>query len=271
MMRSRIACASTSGNSIDNNALMDLLQAVTSVVTRQQDQIERNQTNGQNEEHPKLRSGMGEFKKLSPPSFVGTTDPMIAEHWITEMEKVFTYMNCPEEENVDYAVYMLKDRAYGWWLMQVRTLGENAYKISWEEFKKIFYVKYFPSTVRKQKEQEFRKLEQGDKTVAEYEEEFTYLSKFAIHLLGNEEDRARRFEEGLRPDIRKAVSAFELPTYGEVLKKALLIEKNKIDKKPKNETSSSYPKRWFWKDNRGGRNKNWRNKKQNFGRRGANS
>ncbi|XP_020258885.1 uncharacterized protein LOC109835317 [Asparagus officinalis] len=267
MMRSRIACASTSGNSIDNNALMGLLQAVTSVVTRQQDQIDRNRTNGQNEENPKLRSGMGEFKKLSPPSFEGTTDPTIAEHWITEMEKVFTYMKCPEEEKVDYAVYMLKDRAYGWWQMQVRTLGEKAYKISWEEFKKIFYEKYFPSTVRKQKEQEFRKLEKGDKTVAEYEEEFTYLSKFAIHLLGNEEDRARRFEEGLRPDIRKAVSAFELPTYGEVLKKALLIEKNEIDTKPKGETISSYPKKRFWQDNRGGRNKNWRNKKQNFGRR----
>ena len=88
-------------------------------------------------------------------------------------------------------------------------------------------------------------MEQGDKTVAEYEEEFTYLSKFAIHLLGNEEDRARRFEEGLRPDIRKAVSAFELPTYGEVLKKALLIGKNKIDTKPNNEMSNSYPKKRF--------------------------
>ena len=117
MMRSRIARASTSGNSIDNNALMDLLQAVTSVVTRQQDQIDRNRTNGQNEEHPKLRSGMREFKKLSPPSFEGTTDPMIAEHWITEMEKVFIYMRCPEEEKVDYVMYMLKDRAYGWWQM----------------------------------------------------------------------------------------------------------------------------------------------------------
>ncbi|XP_020259062.1 uncharacterized protein LOC109835498 [Asparagus officinalis] len=147
---------------------------------------------------------------------------MIAEYWITEIEKVFTYMRCPEEEKVDYAVYMLKECAYGWWQIQ-----------------------YFPSTVRKQKEQEFRKLEQCDKTVAEYEEEFTYLSKFATHLLGKEEDRARRFKEGLRPDIRKVVSAFELPTYGEVLQKALLIKKNEIDTKPKNETSSSYPKKRF--------------------------
>ncbi|XP_020263274.1 uncharacterized protein LOC109839255 [Asparagus officinalis] len=216
MMRSRISRASTSGNPIDNNALIDLLQAVTTIVTRQQDQIDRNRTNGQNEEHPKLRSGMGEFKKLSPPSFEGRTDHMVAEHWIIEMEKVFTYMKCPEEEKVDY---------------------------------------------------EFRKLEQGDKTVAEYEEEFTYLSKFAIHLLGNEEDRARRFEEGLRLNVWKTVSAFELPTYGEVLKKALLIKKNEIDTKPKNKTSGSYPKKWFWQDNHGGRNKNWRNKKQNFGRR----
>ena len=33
--------------------------------------------------------GMIEFKRLSPPTFEGTTKPMEAEKWIIEMEKVF--------------------------------------------------------------------------------------------------------------------------------------------------------------------------------------
>ena len=56
-----------------------------------------------------------------------------------------------------------------------RTLGNEAYKILWKYFKKIFYEKYFPLTVCIEKEQEFQKLKQGDKTMAKYEEEFIYF------------------------------------------------------------------------------------------------
>ena len=33
--------------------------------------------------------GMIEFKRLSPPTFEGTTEPIEAEKWIIKMEKVF--------------------------------------------------------------------------------------------------------------------------------------------------------------------------------------
>ncbi|XP_020258307.1 uncharacterized protein LOC109834689 [Asparagus officinalis] len=120
------------------------------------------------------------------------------------MEKVFTYMKCYDGENVAYAIYILKGRAYGWWQMQERILGDGA----------------------DQKEKEFRELKKNDKTVAEYEEEFTYLSKFAPQFVATEEDRACHFEEGLQPNIKFQMSSFELSTYVAVLKKALVIERN---------------------------------------------
>jgi len=91
-------------------------------------------------------------------------------------------------------VYMLKDYAYGWWQLKEEP-WEMRPNMSWEDFKKIFHEKYFLHTVRMQKEQEFWKLEQGDKTVAESEEEFTYSSKLAPHIVVDEEERACQFKD----------------------------------------------------------------------------
>nr|POF02333.1 hypothetical protein CFP56_31228 [Quercus suber] len=51
--------------------------------------------------------GMIEFKRLSPRTFEGTTEPMEAEKWIIEMKKVFRVLECFEGEKVVYAAYMM--------------------------------------------------------------------------------------------------------------------------------------------------------------------
>ena len=92
-------------------------------------------------------------------------------------------------------------------------------------FKNEFFNQYFPKSVRREKEREFSKLEQGNKTVAEYETSFARLVKFAQDLVATKESWARRFEEGLRASIRQAMILFELATYCGVVNKALLVEK----------------------------------------------
>ena len=56
--------------------------------------------------------GMIEFKRLSPPAFEGTTEPMEAEKWIIKMEKVFKVLECYQGEKVASAAYMLRGDAY---------------------------------------------------------------------------------------------------------------------------------------------------------------
>ena len=51
--------------------------------------------------------GMIEFKRLSPPAFEWTTEPMEAKKWIIKMEKVFRVLECSKGEKVAYATYML--------------------------------------------------------------------------------------------------------------------------------------------------------------------
>ncbi|KAL6986992.1 hypothetical protein U1Q18_052573 [Sarracenia purpurea var. burkii] len=63
-------------------------------------------------------------------------------------------------------------------------------------------------------------------TVADYEAEFTNLAEYAPHMISTENMKARKFEDGLRPEIRRVIRPMRLPTYAEVIDRALLVEQD---------------------------------------------
>ena len=109
--------------------------------------------------------------------------------------------------------------------MELEKLGPNDAPYTWEDFKRIFYERYFPQSIRFQKFREFDRLEQGSMTVAQYAMKFEELSRYAPTLIADERVRARKFENGLRGRIQQQVTAFEMPTYKGVVNKALVIER----------------------------------------------
>ncbi|TXG69944.1 hypothetical protein EZV62_004879 [Acer yangbiense] len=83
-----------------------------------------------------------QFRRLHPPSFEGTTNPLDAEEWLRELEKGFTFINCTDDQKVACA------------------------------FKELFNQKYFPEELRNEKESEFLRLTQGFMSLVEYERKF---------------------------------------------------------------------------------------------------
>ena len=66
------------------------------------------------------RQGQTAFDKVlqvRPPSYNGTTDPVILEGWIRTMEKVFRATRCLEEEKLDIGTYYLEGEVDNWWTM----------------------------------------------------------------------------------------------------------------------------------------------------------
>ena len=51
---------------------------------------------------------MERFKRMTPPSFKGESDPLMAESWLRETEKIFRAIRCPDEDKVTLATYMLQ-------------------------------------------------------------------------------------------------------------------------------------------------------------------
>ena len=52
--------------------------------------------------------GIGELKRLAPPTFEGSTNPTKLLKWLKEMEKAFTSMECTDHEKVHFAAYQLQ-------------------------------------------------------------------------------------------------------------------------------------------------------------------
>ncbi|XP_038888017.1 uncharacterized protein LOC120077950 [Benincasa hispida] len=172
-----------------------------------------------------------EFRKFNPSTFDGSSvDPIIAENWIIEIETVFRHMNIPEEQKVNCATFILRGDTKFWWESTKRTIKGT---VSWQQFNQAFYNKYFPLTVRYQKEVEFLNLQESI-SVAEYERKFDLLSHFVPQLVDIEEKNVERFIWGLRESIRGIVTAFRHKEYAFALESALLME---VDLAAKTSTS----------------------------------
>ena len=122
-------------------------------------------------------------------------------------QKYFEVLNCSETQKVVFATFMLGGKAEHWWRMEKRLL-ESQEPLEWENFKDVFFKKYFPRSVHRQKESKFIRLRQGNMTVAEYETKFTQLSRFASDLTSTEERKAFRFLDGLSPFFLRMSSPF---------------------------------------------------------------
>ncbi|GKC19001.1 hypothetical protein Tco_1021151 [Tanacetum coccineum] len=60
------------------------------------------------------------------------------------MEPVFNISGCAIENQVKFATCTLLDAVLTWWNGQIRTLGPEAYVMTWEGLKKKMTDKYYP-------------------------------------------------------------------------------------------------------------------------------
>ncbi|XP_016675280.1 uncharacterized protein [Gossypium hirsutum] len=104
-------------------------------------------------------------------------------------------MTCSPEDYLRCAVSLLKEEAYNWW--ETVEAVVPAEKLTWEFFQNEFKKKYVGKRYLDKKKREFLDLRQGNKSVAEYEREFVYLSKYARDIVPTEEEmyRAQKLEE----------------------------------------------------------------------------
>ncbi|GJU61426.1 reverse transcriptase domain-containing protein [Tanacetum coccineum] len=100
-----------------------------------------------------------EFMNCQPFNFKGTEGAVGLIRWFERTESVFLHSNCTEDCKVKFATGTLTEEALSWWNSFAQPIGiEEAYKISWFEFKKLLIKKYCPRTEVKKMEDEFYNL-----------------------------------------------------------------------------------------------------------------
>ncbi|GKB08008.1 hypothetical protein Tco_0836292 [Tanacetum coccineum] len=95
-----------------------------------------------------------EFGSYQPFYFNGTEGAVELIRWFEQTESVFSRSNYAEENKVTFATGTLTDDALSWWNSFTQSVGiEEAYKITWSEFKRLLIEKYCPQTEIKKMEE----------------------------------------------------------------------------------------------------------------------
>ncbi|XP_020108725.1 uncharacterized protein LOC109724340 [Ananas comosus] len=165
------------------------------------------------------------FKKFNPPLFDGEkVELWMVESWIDSMETLFESLYILEKDKVHLATHCLERSTKVWWRRVKRDRSSDLPPLVWEEFRGLMFTNYFPDSVKKKLQDQFRKLRQGNRSVGEFEREFSHIIDYVPDVVRDDKDRADWFERGLRPDIYKAVHILKLTTFVEVLDRAIWAE-----------------------------------------------
>ncbi|XP_056166353.1 uncharacterized protein LOC115665667 [Syzygium oleosum] len=171
-----------------------------------------------------------QFLKLKPPKFTGRGDPEIAPRWVEELEKAFDLLGCTEAEKISLATYQLQDNANDWWKAVRDRVFPEGMEQTWAIFVEHFYGQYFSESAQEKKMAEFMRLRQGSMTVVQYEAEFARLSRFAPRMVENPLDKARRFRDGLKPDLRTQMLLLNIRDYRELYERAQTMERDQMER-----------------------------------------
>ena len=150
-----------------------------------------------------------------------------AEFCLEKLERALDEVRCPGDQKATCAVSLLQGASYDWWKLVLRNplLPDP---VTWDYFVIEFNTKYVIDDYKESKWKQFLTLRQGKLTVAEYEKEFSRLSKYASESVLTKKFRCRQFEEGLHESIKKylmAVTSLQVVNFYQLVQAAIKIEK----------------------------------------------
>nr|CAD1839547.1 unnamed protein product [Ananas comosus var. bracteatus] len=140
------------------------------------------------------------------------------------METLFEDLYTLEWNKVNLAMHYLKQSTKVWWKGVKRDRSPSLHPMAWEEFRGMLFSAYFPDSEKMKLQERFWKLRQGERSVRQYEREFSRIVHCIPNVVRDDKDKADCFVSGFRPDLYKAVLILKSQTFAEVLDRALCIE-----------------------------------------------
>ncbi|GKA18383.1 reverse transcriptase domain-containing protein [Tanacetum coccineum] len=202
-----------------------------------------------------------EFMSCQPFNFKGTEGAVGLIRWFERTESVFLRSNCTEDCKVKFATGTLTEEALSWWNSFAQPIGiEEAYKITWSEFKTLLIKKYCPRTEVKKMEDEFYNLTVKGHDLKTYVRRFQELAVLCPTMVPNSEKLMEVFIGGLPRSIEGNVTASKPQT----LEEAITITQRLMDQVTKhNSVQGTNDHKRKFDDRRTFTNNNYQNNRNN--------
>ena len=133
-----------------------------------------------------------------------------------------TTAGCTDVEKVRFAAHQLDGPAAAWWENFTATYPIDT--VTWAQFQQAFRTAHVSTGAMQMKKREFRNLRQGNRTVAQYVDEFSKLSRYAPDDVATDAAKQEKFMEGLNDEMSMQLMVATFNNYQELVDKALMIE-----------------------------------------------
>jgi hypothetical protein len=114
-----------------------------------------------------------------------------------------------------------------WW----DTFSVAVRDATWAEFEAAFREHHVPLGIVQLKEEEFRELTQGGRSVSEYVHKFTELARYAPDDVIIEAKKMARFLKGLRPELKTILASQGFLSFSHLSNKAIQVERAREEEK----------------------------------------
>nr|GEY78898.1 reverse transcriptase domain-containing protein [Tanacetum cinerariifolium] len=158
-----------------------------------------------------------DFMKCQPLNFKGTESVVGLTRWIEKMESVFQISGCAIENQVKFVTCTLLDVALTWWNSQKRSLGHDAYSMTWEVLKMKMTDKYCPQGEIKKLEIELWNLKVKENNVLAYTKRFQELTLICTKFVADETEKIDKYVSELPDNIYESVKASKPKTLDETI------------------------------------------------------
>nr|GEX53381.1 reverse transcriptase domain-containing protein [Tanacetum cinerariifolium] len=159
-----------------------------------------------------------EFMSCQPFNFKGSEGAVGLIRWFKRTESVFSRSNCTEDCKVKFATGTLTEEALSWWNSFAQPIRiEEAYKITWVEFKKLLIKKYCPWTEIQKIKEEFYHLSVKGNDLKTYVRRFQELATLCPTMVSNFEKLLEDFIGGLPRSIEGNVTTSKPQTLEEAI------------------------------------------------------
>ncbi|GKF45303.1 zinc finger, CCHC-type, retrotransposon gag domain protein, partial [Tanacetum coccineum] len=146
------------------------------------------------------------------------------ENWIAHIEKIFEVLGCDDQFK---ATYKLEGDAHSWWRAYKQAKGGDAYvaTLSWNDFRDIFFLQYFPYSEKEKYEREYKSIHQlPEETSTDFMKRFLRLAGFLGAKAGTQEEQVKHFKWGLNDFVLDRILNTEFTDVAQVANAARNIE-----------------------------------------------
>nr|XP_051208170.1 uncharacterized protein LOC127324216 [Lolium perenne] len=169
-----------------------------------------------------------DFLQLNPRSFDSTPEPLDADDWVRDVNRMLNTAGVAPEDKVRFATHLLTGGSAAWWENFLEMRPANAPDVTWEEFREAFRSHHIPEGLMDRMKEKFLSLVQGNKDVMAYSIEFSKLARYGGEEVSTDAKKQKRFRNGLKPALKYALTHVAAETFDKLVNTAVKEESGRL-------------------------------------------